>query len=155
MGNELAVQPNTSIPASTPALMIAGTDGTNARYLSVGANGQIVATTQGNIDAGNSSTTPLASNGTFSGTGIDVSVYGGIIVFVFADQIGTLNLEFSINNTNWDNIISYPVTASSALSVQVSPQAQYFRVVYQNGSSAQGTFRLQTIEKPITASAIT
>jgi len=177
-GNPLAVQDGVAIPASTPGLLSMGSDGTNSRYITIDSSGrQIVVgagtagtpsggviTVQGvnggtplpissisNVDAGNSSTTPLAGNGTFSGTGIDVSNYGVISVFVFADQAGTLNIEFSTNNTNWDDINSYAVSASTALSVQFGPQARFFRVVYQNGSSAQSVFRLQTIEKPITS----
>ncbi len=179
-GNPLAVQNGVAIPASTPGLMIMGSDGTNSRYALVDSSGRpivvgagtagtpaggvisiqgvsggtsvpVTANQNGNIDSGNSSTTPLAGNGTFSGTAIDVSVYGVITVFVFADQTGTLNIEFSTNGTNWDDINSYPVSASSALSVQFGPQAKFFRVVYQNGSSAQSVFRLQTIERPITS----
>lgn len=183
-GNPLAVQNGSAIPASTPAIMIAGSDGTNSRYILVDSSGNqvmvgagtagtpaggvvsiqgvasgtvvpvsgtISASQTGNVDAGNSSTTPLAGNGTFSGTAIDVSVYGVITIFVFADQAGTLNIEFSTNNTNWDDINSYAVSASTALSVQFGPQAKFFRVVYQNGSSAQSVFRLQTIERPITS----
>lgn len=183
-GTPLAVQNGVAIPANTPALIAAGSDGTNSRYLLVDSSGRPVmvgagtagspsggvvsiqgvasgtvvpvsgtigATQNGNIDAGNSTTTPLAGSGTFSGTSIDVSVYGVITVFVFADQAGTLNLEFSINGTNWDDVNSYAVSASTALSVQFGPQARFFRVVYQNGGSAQSVFRLQTIERPITA----
>jgi hypothetical protein len=44
LGNALAVQPNTAIPASTPALMVAGSDGTNSRYILVdGSARQIMA----------------------------------------------------------------------------------------------------------------
>ena len=183
-GNPLAVQNGSAIPASTPAIIVAGSDGANSRYILVDSSGNqvmvgagtagtpsggvvsiqgvsggqtvpvsgtISASQTGNIDAGNSSTTPLAGSGTFSGTGIDVSVYGVITVFVFADQAGTLNIEFSTNNTNWDDVNSYPISASTAFSVQFGPQAKFFRVVYQNGSSAQSVFRLQTIEKPITS----
>jgi hypothetical protein len=136
--------------AGTPAGGVVSIQGVASGTV-VPISGTITATQNGNIDAGNSSTTPLAGNGTFSGTSIDVSVYGVITIFVFADQAGTLNLEFSTNGTNWDDINSYAVSASTALSVQFGPQARFFRVVYQNGSSAQSTFRLQTIERPITA----
>lgn len=153
-GNPLAVQDGYAIPPQTPAIIVAGSDGVNSRYMLVDSIGRplISAASQpGNIDSGNSTTTPLSGSGTFSGTGLDVSMYGLVTVFVFADEVGTLNLEFSTNNSNWDDVKSYPVTASSALSVQIGPQARFFRVVYQNGSSAQSVFRLQTIERPIGA----
>lgn len=114
-------------------------------------SGTVSVTQTPNIDGYNSSTTPLAGNASFTGTGVDVSIYGLITVFVFADKAGTLKLEFSTDNSNWDNIISYNIPASDAEHVQIGPQARYFRVVYTNGSAAQSTFRLQTIEKPITA----
>jgi len=41
-GNALAVQNATAIPASTPALMIAGSDGTNSRYITVDTSGRQV-----------------------------------------------------------------------------------------------------------------
>jgi hypothetical protein len=133
--------------ASTPA---AATD--PALVVAVSPNNSI-ATTSGtqtsNIDAGNSSTTPLSGNATFTGTGIDVSGYGVITVFVFADQAGTLNLEFSIDNSNWDDILPYSIYASTSEHIQIGPQARFFRIVYTNGSSAQSVFRLQTIDRPI------
>jgi len=152
-GNPLAVQNGVAIPANTPALMLACSDGTNSRYLLVDSSGRSVVSTtqQGNIDAGNSSTTPLAGNGTFSGTGIDVSGYGVISIFVFTDKAGTLNIEFSTDNTNWDEVIPYSISASTAEHVQIGPLAKFFRVVYQNGGSAQSVFRLQTIERTVTA----
>lgn len=41
-GNELAVQNATAIPASTPALIFAGSDGTNSRYITVDTSGRMV-----------------------------------------------------------------------------------------------------------------
>lgn len=41
-GNSLPVQPGSAIPASTPALLLAGSDGTNARYLNVDSSGRTV-----------------------------------------------------------------------------------------------------------------
>lgn len=41
-GNPLSVQNGAAIPAGTTALMIAGSDGTNARYIIVDANGRAV-----------------------------------------------------------------------------------------------------------------
>jgi len=148
-GNPLSVQNATAIPANTPGLLLLGSDGSNSRYITLDSSGNVVIVPNANLDAGNSTTTPLASNGTFSGTGIDVSGFSVITIFVFADKAGTLNIEFSTDNSNWDDVVSYSISASTAEHVQIGPQARYFRVVYQNTNSAQSVFRLQTIEKSI------
>ena len=56
-------------------------------------------------------------------------------------------LQFSSDNTNWDNIIYATATASVSASITSKPLERYFRVVYTNGAVAQtgGFFRLQTL----------
>jgi hypothetical protein len=103
----------------------------------------------GVVDLTNSSTTPLGGSATFTGTGIDVSGYASVGVCVFANQAGTLNMEFSTDNTNWDASIPYTVLASDFVRVTTGAQAKFFRVRYVNGGAAQATFRLQTILKPV------
>jgi hypothetical protein len=67
--NALAVQNGAAIPVSTPALMLAGSDGTNARYLKVDGTGAAVtnvetssSTAITNVAASASSVTILSSN---------------------------------------------------------------------------------------------
>lgn len=50
-GNPLAVQNATAIPASTSALMVAGSDGTDSRYLSTDTSGHLI------IEPGNTANT--------------------------------------------------------------------------------------------------
>ncbi len=55
-GNALAIQNATAIPASTPALMIAGSDGTNSRYITTDSSGRIIhvgAAAAGSATSGN------------------------------------------------------------------------------------------------------
>lgn len=107
---------------------------------------------QGNVDAGNSSTTPLGISATFTGTGIDISSYAVITITVFADEDGTLKVEFSPDNTNWDFSLPYTIVGGAAERVQIGPLGRFFRVVYENGAQAQTVFRLQTIERTINVS---
>lgn len=96
----------------------------------------------------NSSTTPLGGNGVFTGTSEDVSGYATVNINVLANQAsaaGGLSVQFSSDGTNWDFVTTYTVAASTALSLSVSPQAKFFRLVYTNGAAAQATFRLQTV----------
>lgn len=99
------------------------------------------------IDTGNSTTTALGGSATFTGTWFDVGGYSSISIMSFADQAGTLNVEFSPDTTNADVIVAYSTAVNVAFHQLFAPQGRYFRIVYNNGSSAQGTFRLQAIEK--------
>lgn len=105
-----------------------------------------VAVAPGNtVSAANSSTTPLGGGATFTGTGVDLLTYAGVEVFAFANVAGTLYLEYSTDNSNWDLSLAYTLTASVSLHVPNGAQARYFRVRYANGGAAQATFRLQTL----------
>lgn len=130
---------------TNPNVNVSGTVTANA------GTGNFDVAQSSNIDAGNSSTTPLAGNASFTGTGIDVSNYGVITTFIYTDQPGTLYMQSSIDNVHWDDSRAYVIDGYDAEHIQSGPQARYFRVVYTNGTSAQSIFRLQTIERPIIA----
>lgn len=118
----------------------------------------LVVSTAGNtgiVSTANSTTTPLGGGASFTGTSVSVLGYSVIEVLVFADQNSAapgLWIEFSSDATNWDDSSPFTFTAGG-----VAPNAgqvfvaavrgQYARVVYTNGGSAQGTFRLQTVLK--------
>lgn len=116
----------------------------------------------GAIDTNNSSTTPLGSNGVFTGTGVDVTNYASISVYVTTDQSSTTNglqLQFSTDDTNWDLILDRPITitipgTSNAFNFTSQVRGQYFRVVYNNSTTAQTTFRLQTIYNAQTINSV-
>lgn len=102
----------------------------------------------GVASSGNSTTTPLGSSGTFTGTSEDVSGYSAISYIVYADQSGTLSPQFSSNGTNWDdNIESFSIVAGQVFALTDNVEGKYFRVVYSNGATGQSTFRLQTVYK--------
>lgn len=96
----------------------------------------------------NSSTTTLGSNTTFTGTSESTVIYKSVIVSVFSDVSSATNglsIQFSTNGTNWDFVYNYTITGGTAFSKTIQVASSNFRVVYTNGSSAQTTFRLQSI----------
>jgi hypothetical protein len=89
-----------------------------------------------------STTTPLAAGGSWTST-VDSDVTTGRIVgSVFANQAGTLYIEQSPDNTNWDIVDSFSVSANVGLGFSVEKVVPYARVRYVNGATAQTVFRL-------------
>ncbi len=101
----------------------------------------------GQVSSNNSSTTPLGGAAAFTGTGDDVSRYSTITVFMDSDVDGTLSMQFSTDNSNWDRtkVVPLDVSIASGSVHTLEVVAQYFRVVFTNGAGAQSHFRLQTI----------
>jgi len=102
------------------------------------------------IDSNNSTTATLGAGATFTGTGTDVSKYAAVAITIFADQdsaVDGMQFQFSSDNTNWDEVNSYnlDISVSQTRRFQFPVTAQYFRFVYTNGATPQGTFRVQTI----------
>jgi len=105
-----------------------------------------ISTDYGNASTDNSTTTPLAGDATYTGTG-EQNDFPEVLVMSKADVAGTLYFDFSSDGTNWDS--TYPTSgyACSAGVPEVHRAAvggRYFRVRYVNGSSAQSYFRLTT-----------
>ena len=102
----------------------------------------------GNVDATNSTTALLTASANFVGTGFDVSGYASVTTTCLQDVAGTLFMQFSSDNAHWDVSLPYPTVSGTALTVQLQPYEQFFRVFYANGAGAQAAlFRLQTVEK--------
>lgn len=146
---------NQSISADSDAIITrsvlvgAKDDGT---YVNIGATdtGGLKTGQDAEIDSNNSTTTPLSGSATYTGTGTDIRGYGGITVNVFADQDGVaggMDFQFSTDNTNWISTGNggFDYLANTERTFQFNIQAQYFRVVFQNDSSAQSAFRVQTL----------
>lgn len=96
----------------------------------------------------NSSASTLTSASVFTGTSEDISQYSEARVFVFSDVASAtdgLAIQQSANGTNWDNVDSYTIPASTGKAYGVGVSAKFFRVVYTNGGTNQTSFRLQTI----------
>lgn len=100
------------------------------------------------ISTNNSTTTPLGIGGVFTGTGEEVKDYGTISIFIYTDEVSAtdgLSIEWSTDNTNWDDNDQFTIVADNGRFFTFGPEAQYFRLVYTNGGASQNVFRLQTI----------
>jgi len=107
-------------------------------------------TSDGSVDSGNSSTTNLGISGVFTGIAVDTTNYGIVFISVFSDVASAtdgLEIEQSIDGTNWDHSDCYTVPANTGKNYSINPHAQYLRVKYTNGTTGQSAFRLQTILK--------
>ena len=105
----------------------------------------------GVLSSNNSSTAPLGIDGVFTGIADDIKDYSAINISVWADQdsaTGGLSMEWSQDGTNWDEKMNVSIGANRVESYEFGVRARYFRIVYTNGSTAQGAFRLQMILHP-------
>jgi hypothetical protein len=102
------------------------------------------------IDTGNSSTTLLGANATFTGIGADVMNFNGIRLY--ARQSGGksaalgFKLQWSHDNITFRDVGAdqFTVQNSTVFSISRPIRAKFYRVVYTNGSSPQAGFQLQT-----------
>ncbi len=102
----------------------------------------------GFISTNNSSTATLAGDAVFTGTGDDVSRFASVSILYKSDVAAAasgLSIQFSQDNTNWDVQLVGDLGAKTFQVHRLVPAAQFFRVVYTNGSAAQSSFRLQCI----------
>jgi len=104
----------------------------------------------GFADYDNATTTPLGAGATFTGQSFEITKYAAINVCVKSDVASATNgvkVEFSIDNTNWDHSHSTTYSGGSGVGYIFNCEFRYARVVYTNGATAQGHFRLLTIFK--------
>ncbi len=110
----------------------------------------------GTTDSGNSSTTPLAANGVFTGAWLDCFNQGSVLVYLFSNVSSAANglsLQWSNDGVNADETYAETFTAGGrALVLQVTQRGRYFRLVYTNGGTIQASFRLDVIHKITTPS---
>lgn len=101
------------------------------------------------IDSNNSTTSTLAGDATYTGTGTDVSQYSSISIQLDSSHDSAtdgMTFQFSTDDSNWDDVYPFTYTAADgSRRFQFPVTAQYFRVVYTNGSVGQTHFRVQTI----------
>lgn len=105
----------------------------------------------GIVSTVNSTTATLGSNAVFTGTSEEVKDFGSIVISIFTDQASAtdgLSIQQSSNGTNWDITDTYTIPASTGKTIQVQPAGRFFRIVYTNGATIQGAFRMQTIFHP-------
>lgn len=95
-----------------------------------------------------SRSTPLAANEVFETPWLDVLQFSEITVGIHTDQPSAPNgavLMISDDGVNVvaQNAVSMP--ANVGLTFKFSPDVRYFKFVYQNGPTAQGFLRAQTL----------
>jgi len=127
-----------------------GDSGAGLVKFSLDADGNLKITVPGVVDDGNSSTALLGISEVFEGVGKDVLNYASVAVTITSDEDSAadgMKFQFSTDNSNWDdsNDFELDVSESGTRRFQFPVTAQYFRVQYTNGATAQGVFRLQTI----------
>ena len=138
------------------------------RYISVDANGDPIGSGGGGgsstiinttanpipikpftvISTVNSTSTPLAGNAIFTGTGEDVKDYGVISIAVYSSHVSAtdgLEFQFSPDNTNWYATDNYSYSSTAIVkNYSLAPVARYFRVKYTNGATLQTSFFIET-----------
>ena len=94
-----------------------------------------------------STTTALAASASWTSASEEVLTFGRITGTVFADVAGTLYVEQSPDNTNWDVVDSWSVSAGAGLGFSVELVGRYVRIRFTNGATAQTTFRCFTYKR--------
>ena len=97
--------------------------------------------------AGISTTTTLAANGEWTSSSVDClgarPYTTKIYIICYSDVDGTIYVEYSPDNSNWDGSESISYTGGSTPAITpVKVKGRYARIRYVNGATAQTTFRL-------------
>jgi hypothetical protein len=98
------------------------------------------------IDPDNSSSVELGAGGTFTGKSVDVGQYTTATLLVFSDVDSAadgVKFQSSTDGVNWDYEEVKTYTGGTGAKYDYPLVGQYFRLVYVNGGTLQGAFRLQ------------
>ncbi len=88
-------------------------------------------------------TTPLDSGDTYESPSVVTDRVDRVTGMIFSDKVGTLYIEQSSDNTNWDVSTSYSVTASDGKGFSEEILGPFLRIRFANTSgSNQTAFRL-------------
>lgn len=102
----------------------------------------------GELDLVDSTIATIGADGSYASASFGLNGYHKIVGSCYANQPGTLYVEQSQDNTNWDVISSFPVnvdlTNPRGAGFQIDVLAPYGRVRYVNLATANTTFRLYT-----------
>ena len=102
------------------------------------------------VDNANSSTVTLGISALFTGAWTDASLFHGISVLVDGTSAGTadgtLRMKFSHDGVTDHRVISITISdVTTAAPRTLGVVARYFKVEYQNGTTAMTSFDLQTM----------
>lgn len=154
------------LPVSGTAADGAAVSGNPVRIAGKDAGGltqDVITDTIGNLQVGlvaspatvstlNSTTATLGIGGVFTGTGENMDSFANISVLIFSNVVSAINglsFQFSVDGTNWDFVRLFTLQAGVGRVFHLAPSAQFFRVVYTNGGTAQTTFRMETRYHPV------
>lgn len=100
----------------------------------------------GVVVSGNSTTTPLASGATFTGSWQNCSFFSSLAFTCLTDKDGSLYVDFSPDGSNADSTLTYKVTASVTEVHRLVCTRQFFRIRFTNTAATSQTYiRLQAI----------
>lgn len=94
-GHPLAVQSGVATPASTPALMVAGSDGTNSRYMTVDSSGRSVVVGAGSVG------TPVGGVLSVQGVVGGIPVGASSVSVAIGGSLSTFNAGALITDAAW------------------------------------------------------
>lgn len=89
-----------------------------------------------------STTTPLAASAVYNSGSLNVDGSNLLTGSVYSDQAGSLAIQQSSDNTNWDIVDTIAVSAATGVAINQQIYTPYARIVYTNGATAQTVFRL-------------
>ncbi len=139
-GNVMAVQDGVAIQANTPALMFAGSDGTNSRYITLDTSGHLMVVGTGT--SGSPAGGVLSIQGVQGGVAVSVQPTAATSTSVTSVAASASNVELLASNTNrlgatiWNEsttatlYLKMGITASiTSYTAQVFPSG-YFELPY-------------------------
>lgn len=111
---------------------------------------EIKANQQSAVDSNNSTTSQLSASATFTGVATNCIGYAAISVVIHSDVNSAtdgLQFQWSMDGSNWDDVFAcdLDISVCHVPRWQSPIMAQYFRIVYTNGSSPTTELRIQTI----------
>lgn len=95
----------------------------------------------GSKSLGNSTTTPLAASGTFTGTA-ELNTRQAVLSVCRASHDGTLYMELSQDGSNWDTSIPIEIVPGVNETHRIVKGPRYFRARFVNSDAEQTYFRL-------------
>ncbi len=139
---------DTPVPVSGTVTASGPLTDTELRDSAVPVSGTVTAGAGSAVDAGNSTTSTLAGDAVWEGTGADLVGYSTVCCTLYADKASAasgMQFQFSTDNTNWDDSYDFNMAEDSTRRFQFPICARYFRIRYTNGGVTQNFFRVQTI----------
>lgn len=98
------------------------------------------------LSTGNSTTTPLNANITWTGQWESVLPYASISILAVADVDATLYVEFSVDGSSINRTVQLSRGDTSDMGIHsLIPVAKYFRVKVVNGTTDQSSLAVQTL----------